>query len=436
MYVLGAPEALAPQLPGPALDEEVTARTAQGLRVLVVACAVDPHAPLRDSSGRPRLPALEPVALVALADELRPGVVETVARFAADGVGLKVVSGDDPRTVAALARQAGLDGGEPVTGAQLDGLSDAELDRVVARTTVFGRIAPEQKERLVDSLRRQGRYVAMIGDGVNDARALKRAQVGVAMRSGSGVTRDVADIVLTDDSLSALLPAQHEGRRIIDGIGTSMQVFLVRVGAQGLVIAAVTMLGLGFPYSPAQVGLTLLTVGVPTLFLTAWARPTPPNPHLLADIGRFVLPAAVITAAARRRAVRLALHVPARRLQPRRRARRRRRGVRGLHRPLRRTTPVSTRPWPRSAPRPRCRPSSPTPPSSSSSSSSRRTGSSRRGRARTADRRPAIARRRARRRVQRRPVPPVVHRLLRPDRRREAGVPDGAAGARSSGSPC
>ena len=99
--------------------------------------------------------------------------------------------------------------------------------------------------------------------------------------------------VLTDDSLAALLPAQHEGRRIINGIGT----FLVRVAAQGLVIAAVTMLGLGFPYSPAQVGLTLLTVGVPTLFLTSWARPTPPDPHLLRTVGRFVIPAAVITAA-------------------------------------------------------------------------------------------------------------------------------------------
>jgi cation-transporting ATPase E len=117
------------------------------------------------------------------------------------------------------------------------------------------------------------------------------------MRSGSGVTRDVADIVLTDDSISALLPAQHEGRRIIDGIGTSMQVFLARVSTQGLIILAVTMLGLGFPYAPAQVGLTLLTVGVPTLFLTAWARPTAPNPHLLSDLGRFVVPAAVITAA-------------------------------------------------------------------------------------------------------------------------------------------
>jgi cation-transporting P-type ATPase E len=297
VHVLGAPDRLAPQLAGEPLTDAVTERTAQGLRVLVVARAADPATPLRDTSGRPRLPALEPLALVVLADELRPGVPETIARFAADGTDLKVVSGDDPRTVAALARQAGLDGGEPVSGADLDALADPELDALVTRAAVFGRIAPEQKERLVASLRRQGRYVAMIGDGVNDARALKRAQVGVAMKSGSAVTRDVADIVLTEDSLAALLPAQHEGRRIISGIGTSMQVFLARVGTQGLVILAVTMLGLGFPYSPANVGLTLLTVGVPTLFLTTWARPTRPDPQLLTTLWRFVVPAVVVTAA-------------------------------------------------------------------------------------------------------------------------------------------
>jgi cation-transporting ATPase E len=296
VYVLGAPDRLAPHLTGPALPGAVADLTGQGLRVLVVGRA-DADTPLRDSSGRPRLPALEPVAVVSLSDELRPDVPETVAGFARDGIELKVISGDDPRTVAALARQAGIDAGVPVAGTDLDGLSGPELDALVTRTTVFGRIAPEQKEQLVGALRRQGRYVAMIGDGVNDARALKRAHVGVAMASGSAVARDVADIVLTDDSLAALLPAQHEGRRIINGIGTSMQVFLSRVSTQGLVILAVTMLGLGFPYSPAQVGLTLLTVGVPTLFLTAWARPTAPDPHLLATLGRFVVPAAVITAA-------------------------------------------------------------------------------------------------------------------------------------------
>src|SRR4028118_1738120 len=110
------------------------------------------------------------------------------------------------------------------------------------------------------------------------------------MKSGSAVARDVADIVLTDDDLGALRPAQHEGRRIISGIGTSMQVFLARVGTQGLVILAVTMLGLGFPYSPANVGLTLLTVGVPTLFLTAWARPSMPDPYPLTPLRRFAVP--------------------------------------------------------------------------------------------------------------------------------------------------
>ena len=296
VYVLGAPDRLAPHLSGAPLTEMVSARTDRGLRVLVVARA-DPDAPLRDDAGHPALPALDPVAVVALADELRPDVPGTLAGFARDGLDVKVVSGDDPHTVAALARRAGLDAGVPVAGPDLDGLPDPDLDRLIARTTVFGRIAPEQKERLVESLRRQGRYVAMVGDGVNDARALKRAHVGVAMRSGSAVARDVADIVLTDDSLAALRPAQHEGRRIVSGIGTSMQVFLARVGTQGLVILAVTMLGLGFPYSPANVGLTLLTVGVPTLFLTAWARPTPPDPRLLTTLWRFVVPAALVTAA-------------------------------------------------------------------------------------------------------------------------------------------
>jgi cation-transporting P-type ATPase E len=294
-WVLGAPDALAGCLGGPVAPDEVARRTRQGLRVLLLALAVD-GAGLRDSGGRPALPALEPVALVVLADELRAEVPQTIEQLRAGGVALKVLSGDDPRTVAAIAARAGLEAGEPVAGADLDDLDDAALDRVVARTAVFGRVAPEHKERIVRSLRRQDHYVAMIGDGVNDARALKSAQVGVAMRSGSGVTRDVADIVLVDDSFAALLPARREGRRIISGIGLSMYIFLARVATQGLVILAVTMLGLGFPYSPTQVGLTLLTVGVPTFFLTMWAAPAAPDDRMLGNLARFVVPAAVVTA--------------------------------------------------------------------------------------------------------------------------------------------
>jgi cation-transporting ATPase E len=296
-WVLGAPDALAPRLRGTGIGAPVAERAAAGLRVLVLARAADPGAGLRDGDGHPVLPALEPVGIVALADQLRPEVAESIRRFGTEGVALKVLSGDDPRTVAALASQAGLPAGEPVAGADLDPLDDAALDRLVARTTVFGRVAPEQKERIVASLRRQGHYVTMIGDGVNDARALKGAHVGVAMRSGSAVTRDVADVVLLDDSFAALLPARSEGRRIIAGIAASMHVFLARVATQGVVILAVTMLGLGFPYSPTQVGLTLLTVGVPTLFLTLWARPVKPDEHLLGNLARFVIPAALVTAA-------------------------------------------------------------------------------------------------------------------------------------------
>ena len=295
-WVLGAPEALSAALPGEDLSAEVAVRAAAGSRVLLFARAVEPGAALRGADGRPLLPTLEPLALVTLADQLRPDVPATLARFADDHIDVLVVSGDDPATVAALARRAGLAVAEPVDATRLVQLGDAELDAVVAGGVVFGRADPEQKERIVRSLRRQGHHVAMVGDGVNDARALAAAQVGVAMRSGSAVTRDVADIVLVEDSLSALLPARREGRRIISGIAVSAQVFLTRVATQALVIVTVTMLGLGFPYSPAQTGLTLFTVGLPTVFLAAWARPRTPDPQLLVTLARFVLPAAVVTA--------------------------------------------------------------------------------------------------------------------------------------------
>ncbi|GAA4776323.1 HAD-IC family P-type ATPase [Actinomycetospora chlora] len=292
--VLGAPSTLRAALSDPAGADEraVRQRTDQGLRVLVLARG---HGALRDAGGRPRLPRLRAVALVALADELREGVTDVLTGLAAEGVAVKVVSGDDPDTVAALARRAGLDA-PAIAGPRLAPLDGDAFDEAVATHGVFGRIAPEQKEQIVDALRRGGHQVAMVGDGVNDARALKRAQVGVAMRSGSSVTRDVADIVLLDDSFTTLPPARTEGRRIISGVSSSMYLFLSRVCTQMLVILTVTLLGLGFPYTPTQVGLTLFTVGVPTFFLTMWARPEPPAEDLLVSLARFVIPVGVLTA--------------------------------------------------------------------------------------------------------------------------------------------
>jgi len=292
--VLGAPSTVRPALAdaAPAAEETVRERTDQGLRVLVLARGTGP---LRDADGRPQLPQLQAVALVALADELRDGVTEVLSGLAAEGVAVKVISGDDPDTVAALARRAGLDA-PALAGPQLAALEHDAFDEAVETHGVFGRVAPEQKEQIVDALRRAGHQVAMVGDGVNDARALKRAQVGVAMRSGSSVTRDVADIVLLDDSFTTLPPARTEGRRIIAGVSTSMYLFLARVATQMLVILTVTLLGLGFPYTPTQVGLTLFTVGLPTFFLTLWARPEPPQEDLLVALARFVIPVGVLTA--------------------------------------------------------------------------------------------------------------------------------------------
>ena len=224
---------------------------------------------LHDAEGQPRLPSLRPLALISLADELRPATKETIAAFGDLGVELKVISGDDPRTVAALAKRAGLPGEvKPVSGPELDETGQDGFDRVASEGTVFGRIKPEQKEGLVDALLRKGKRVAMMGDGVNDVPALKKASLGIAMNGGSGAARNVADLILLKDSFAVLRPAFYEGRRIIGGMTSALYLFLARVATTALIIVAVTMVGLDFPFDPAQAALTTFTVGIPAFFLT------------------------------------------------------------------------------------------------------------------------------------------------------------------------
>jgi cation-transporting P-type ATPase E len=301
VYVLGAIEMLAPHLSADALTldgllwRQAQDWSAQGLRVLLFAWNRD-AVMLHDEQGQPRLPMLAPLALVSLGDELRPQARETIAAFAELGMELKVISGDNPQTVAALAKQAGFPGDlRLVSGPELAAMSSAEFDHAAAEATVFGRITPEQKDMLVDALLRQGKRVAMMGDGVNDVPALKKASLGIAMQSGSSAARNVADMILLKDSFNALRPAFQEGRRIIGGMTTALYLFLTRVATTTLIIIAVTMLGLGFPFDPAQVALTTFTVGVPAFFLTLWARPSQFDEGLLRSIARFVFPAAIIT---------------------------------------------------------------------------------------------------------------------------------------------
>ena len=301
-YVLGAPEVLAPHVRAPARDEFARLTSAwadEGLRV--VAFAEAPRsAVLRAPDARPHLPEeMRAIALFALQEQLRPDARDTLDRLAKAGVRLKLISGDNPQTVAALTRQIGLVlEGPLMSGLELQSLDDAGLAHAVGRATIFGRVPPSLKARLVEALRGSGYWVAMVGDGVNDVLSLKQAHLGISMQSGSQATRAVADMVLLEDSFSALPTAVVEGQRIITGMQDSLHLFLARAMYTSLVILGVALLGLAMPVSPRHnTVLGLLTVGVPALFLAFWARPAKPGLDSLRRILRLIIPPAVACAA-------------------------------------------------------------------------------------------------------------------------------------------
>lgn len=295
-YVLGARAMLAPYMPlTPELEKKIAEWTEQGMRVLVFGHNADART-LHDTEGKPALPPLKPLAIICLSDELRPHLKETLAAFTRNQIELKVISGDAPETVAALARQAGFPGDlKYVSGTSLDTMDDTTFAQVATESTVFGRITPNQKERLVDALRHKGHYVAMIGDGVNDVLSLKKAHVGIAMQSGSAATRSVADIILLSDSFGVLPAAFTEGQRILNGMEDILRLFLTRVLYSALLILSIAVIGLGFPYLPKHNALiAAVAVALPTLALAIWARPGPRQAHsFLKTVAHFVFPAGI-----------------------------------------------------------------------------------------------------------------------------------------------
>ena len=294
VYVLGAPEMLRSHLrQGAELDGHGEEWAARGLRVLLFAYQPEP-VPLHDGADEVRDPqGLIPLGLVGLTDELRPRAYETLTAFARAGVDLKIISGDNPETVKALAVQAGFDPqAKLISGPELDRLDDGPFAAAAVEHGVFGRITPEQKERLVRALHGQGHYVAMTGDGVNDVLSLKQANLGIAMQSGSQATRGVADIVLTNDSFAVLPHAITEGQRIIAGMQNVLKLFLSRTFFVALLIIAIGIV-IDFPFSPRQSALlSFLTAGVPAVALAAWARPVrATHGSSLGRLASFAVPA-------------------------------------------------------------------------------------------------------------------------------------------------
>lgn len=281
IYALGAPEMLQPYLldaddSNSMLWRKIVMETRQlaeqGLRVLLV--ARHPGTELHDQGDDSPLPqGMTALGLVSLSDELRGEAREALQNFIQAGVSPKIISGDNPETVAALAKQAGLKDAKLVSGVDLDKLNDDQFRAAAAQATIFGRITPQQKQRLVQALRSNGRYVAMIGDGVNDVLSLKQANLGIAMQSGTQATRAVADLVLMDDSFAALAPAVIEGQRIVNGMQDILKLFMTRITTMAMVILSALVIGV-FPLELRQGSLvTLFSVGIPTVMLAIWARP-------------------------------------------------------------------------------------------------------------------------------------------------------------------
>ncbi len=299
-YVLGAPDVMASHVKDAAgYDLAAEDWTQRGFRVLLFAVAEDAEG-FAHAGGVPQLPSeLKPLGLVVLRDETRADAADVISEFARTGIDLKVISGDHPETVAALASQAGLPfTGEPASGPELDALDDAAFAKRVNEAAIFGRISPNTKERIVSALRRSGHYVAMIGDGVNDVPALKSAHVAVGLRSGSGITRDIADMVLLDDAFSSLPRAFQEGQRIRRGMESIFRIFLTRTVSLTLIILAVSLLDDPFPVTPRHTALiAMLTVGIPSLFLAVWAKPGRTWRLVILSGIEFVVPAGIGIAA-------------------------------------------------------------------------------------------------------------------------------------------
>ena len=241
---------------------------------------------------------LEPMALVVLQDRVRADAPATLGYFGRQGVKVKVISGDDPATVSAIAKEAGLQDSDRA----IDGRSLPEDPKLLADTVeahaVFGRVVPHQKRSMIAALQGRGQVVAMTGDGVNDVLALKDADIGVAMGSGSAASRATAQLVLLDSSFAALPAAVAEGRRVIANIERTGNLFLTKTVYAMLLALAVGVAGVPFPFLPRHLTLiSTLTIGVPGFFLALAPSDRPARSGFIGRILRFAGPAGFLAAA-------------------------------------------------------------------------------------------------------------------------------------------
>ncbi|CAL9494136.1 Calcium-transporting ATPase CtpE [Streptomyces sp. enrichment culture] len=288
-WLLGAPDVLLDD-GDPALDE--TGRlNEQGLRVLLLARAG------RELDDPGVAEGVRPAALVVLEQRLRPDAADTLRYFAEQNVRAKVVSGDNAVSVGAVASKLGLSG-TTVDARRLPAARDG-MAEALDEGTVFGRVTPQQKRNMVGALQARGHTVAMTGDGVNDVLALKDADIGVAMGSGSEATRAVAQIVLLNNSFATLPSVVAEGRRVIGNITRVATLFLVKTVYSVLLAVLVVCSQVEYPFLPRHLTLlSTLTIGVPAFFLALAPNRERARPNFVRRVMRYAIPGGVLAALA------------------------------------------------------------------------------------------------------------------------------------------
>lgn len=289
--VLGAPELFAGA--DPALDASAREEADSGRRVLALAETPAPLPPADHDAPFPE--GVQVLGLVLLAERLRPNAAETVAFFAAEEVELKVLSGDAPATVGAIARDAGV----PGSAAALDGEAlpsePAALSEAVLSAPAVGRISPEGKRAVLEALAASGRYVAMVGDGVNDVPALKAARLAIVQGSGVQMARSVADLVLVRNDFAVVPGMVAEGRQILRNVQRVAQLFVTKTVFTAVVGLAVAIPTATFPLLPRQFTIaSTVTIGIPAFVLALAPSSGPWRPErFLRSVARFAIPAGV-----------------------------------------------------------------------------------------------------------------------------------------------
>ena len=285
-YLLGAPDVLLAGRENP-YQEQIEGYSAKGCRVLLLGMY---DGTLSDETLNADL---LPIALILLSNKIRAEAPETFGYFASQGVAVKVISGDNARTVSEVAKRAGIENADRFVDARTLTTEEAIRD-AAGKYTVFGRVTPAQKRSLVQALKADGHTVAMTGDGVNDVLALKEADCSIAVASGSDVACQVSQIVLTDSNFAALPDVVAEGRRVINNIERSASLYFVK-NIFSVAMAVISLIfTLPYPLSPAQLGLVnCMTIGIPAFFLAMEPNRSLVQGKFLKNVVRRALPAAL-----------------------------------------------------------------------------------------------------------------------------------------------